>query len=331
MKMSNMNDNITKTINWVNEYVQDKALVLKEDNTVCRLLPLSISAPYQFLSGTFSGISILWVLLKHYEDIVPSIIKRHSEIISKASGLIPIFVIEKIESYKIQRLAKACVNFIIKDKVIYLPDLLFIVRNHPKIDVPIDKEIDKIPALSQLMVLYHIQKHTLNGLSTKQIADTFNVSYATAIRGIVWLMDKGVLSQTGKKEKLVKFNYDGKALWEFCANSFRNPIESLHQTDEIERVENFSTAGEAALGRYTMLSEHAMTIAISKKTLSRMNKQSKGWDKYGDLKVQTWIYDPELMADGDVVDRLSLYLSLKDYHDERVQIELENMINEIKW
>jgi hypothetical protein len=38
-----------------------------------------------------------------------------------------------------------------------------------------------------------------------------------------------------------------------------------------------------------------------------------------------WSYKPELFAKERVVDRLSLYLSLKDNEDERVQAALEGI------
>jgi hypothetical protein len=51
----------------------------------------------------------------------------------------------------------------------------------------------------------------------------------------------------------------------------------------------------------------------------------------GEVEVEVWKYNPALLSESGVVDRLSLYLLLKDYDDERVQIELEHMIHEIKW
>lgn len=329
--MSEMNDNITKTIAWMNENILFKALVLKEDKAISRNIPMNVSAPYHFFYGSFSDIPVVWVIIKHYEDISPSILKRHSEIINNACGLIPIFIIQKIESYKIQRLTKTHVNFIIKNKVIYLPDLLFVVRNQTKTELSLEKVGKEIPAMAQLMVLYQIQKKSLNGLSSKQIALLFNVSYSTIKRAVAWLIDNGVIRQKGKKEKVILFNYEGKTLWNFCEKFLRNPIEISHFSTETARIKEFKIAGESALSRYTLLSENTLTIAISKKELTRMNKQFKNWDRYGDCQVQTWIYDPKILADGDSVDRLSLYLSLKENYDERVQIELDNMINDLKW
>ena len=47
--------------------------------------------------------------------------------------------------------------------------------------------------------------------------------------------------------------------------------------------------------------------------------------------IEVWRYNPMLLAKSNVVDPLSLYLSLKTNEDERVRIELKNLINNVKW
>ena len=56
-----------------------------------------------------------------------------------------------------------------------------------------------------------------------------------------------------------------------------------------------------------------------------MNKQ------HGDYRIEIWKYNPALLSKGEQVDRLSLYLSLKDSDDERVQKECDTLIDEMKW
>jgi Tfp pilus assembly protein PilO len=48
-------------------------------------------------------------------------------------------------------------------------------------------------------------------------------------------------------------------------------------------------------------------------------------------EIQVWSYDPKLFAVAGVVDRLSLFLSLRDEKDERVEAALEQMMKEMPW
>ena len=88
-------------------------------------------------------------------------------------------------------------------------------------------------------------------------------------------------------------------------------------------------AGETAMGHYTMLAEPAtLVVAIDKATAKRnaamINKE------YGDIKVEVWKYSPALLSESEWTDRLSLYLSMKDSEDERIQMECDTLIEEMK-
>jgi len=49
------------------------------------------------------------------------------------------------------------------------------------------------------------------------------------------------------------------------------------------------------------------------------------------MKIEIWSYSPDLLSESPVVDPLSLYLSLRNSEDERVQQQLETLIAGIKW
>ena len=62
-----------------------------------------------------------------------------------------------------------------------------------------------------------------------------------------------------------------------------------------------------------------------KETGIRTDKQ------YGINVIEIWRYDPlPLSLDGNV-DKLSLYLSMRNNQDERIQIELEQLIDTMIW
>ena len=53
--------------------------------------------------------------------------------------------------------------------------------------------------------------------------------------------------------------------------------------------------------------------------------------EYGDIRVEVWKYAPTLLSVDGWVDRISLYLCLKDSEDERIQLECDTLIEEMKW
>jgi hypothetical protein len=48
-------------------------------------------------------------------------------------------------------------------------------------------------------------------------------------------------------------------------------------------------------------------------------------------EIEVWSYPPDLFAERDIVDQLSLYLSLKADSDERTETSLEEMMRKLGW
>ena len=46
-------------------------------------------------------------------------------------------------------------------------------------------------------------------------------------------------------------------------------------------------------------------------------------------RMESWKYDPWVLAENDVVDRCSLYLSLRNSGDERIQKEIKTLIERL--
>ena len=49
------------------------------------------------------------------------------------------------------------------------------------------------------------------------------------------------------------------------------------------------------------------------------------------VEVQTWTYDPNILAESGVIDRLSLYLSVRGNPDERVAQAAEELLETFEW
>ena len=89
-------------------------------------------------------------------------------------------------------------------------------------------------------------------------------------------------------------------------------------------------SGETAMGHYTMLAEPAAPIVAIDKVMAREDAALLS-KQYGYIKVEVWKYSPLLLSENGIVDRLSLYLSMRDSDDERIQLECDTLIKEMKW
>ena len=94
-------------------------------------------------------------------------------------------------------------------------------------------------------------------------------------------------------------------------------------------------AGESALARYTMLAStsdrNAGHSVIALERALRRGSRSPLRLAFDDerTEIQTWAYDPEILARDGVIDRLSLYLSVRASPDERVAQAAEELNGDV--
>ncbi len=119
-------------------------------------------------------------------------------------------------------------------------------------------------------------------------------------------------------------------LFEQMKPCLRNPVRKKGYIFKSELLQKMTKAGMSALSEVSFLSSPVMPIyAIEKsqaKTLSLLEEQL---DSQNQVEIEIWDYDPlTLSGDGKTIDPLSLATSLLDLQDERVEMEIEKMLEE---
>ena len=185
-----------------------------------------------------------------------------------------------------------------------------------------------MPPVAQLLMLYHLETRIIDGLTTSEIAELTGLAYPTINVALRWLVTNNIIALVGSKQKHVQITMSREELWNKSLPLMSSPIERILFTDT--KPEGSLMAGETAMGHYTMLAEPATPViaidkATAKKNAAIMNKE------YGDIKVEVWKYSPALLSEDEWADRLSLYLCMKDSEDERIQMESDTLIEEMKW
>ena len=251
-----------------------------------------------------------------------------------------LFVLERIEipvvyvfnqteivSYNLERMRSRGINFIIPNKEIFTPILAICVQKSPKV---LPRETKFFTPLAQFLLLYHLQKELLNGLTTQQLSDKFGHPYRTIYDAVKVLQKIGFCNFIGTKEKHLQFVARGKELWEKAQDFFQNPVERNLFTDQTPNEKQVCISSDNALSHHTMLNDQIRkTYAVWKNEVENLTIATNEYS--GESTVEVWRYDPKPLSEGGFVDKLSLYLLFKDDTDPRVEKELEIMINEMLW
>lgn len=286
-------------------------------------LPLYLTGAYELFKGELLGKDICFAIVDKDADTTPAQYSKRGKTLLEITNMVPVFVLENIASYNAQRMTKHRVNFIVPGKQLFLPSLLMDLgkkKEEPTVLVT-------IPATAQLLILYHLEMGLLHGKTGQEIAATLGTSTASVTRAIQWLTSNGLAVFKGGKTKHLRFLHTGKALWTAACDYMKTPVLKTVRTDT---TPDGLICGQNALAEYGMIIEanHKM-VAISQKEYRAIKPSTD--PLFGENEIQVWAYNPQNLAKIFVVDKLSLYLSMRDNTDERVQKELKTMIEEMIW
>ena len=288
-------------------------------------IPMNVSSNFVFYEGHVLGQSVLFAYLKDGDSVPPAQLNKQLGIIHRQTQLVVVLITPCISSYNKIRLVAQKVNFVIPNKQMFLPSLLLDIKPDRKVGSDLK---ETIPPFAQCLLLYHLQFGSIVGASGYGLSDKFGVSYATANKSLRWLVSKDLIVLEGVKTKTVQIDLSKRELWNKALPMLVSPIEQLYYTDAI--LEGLQISGVNALASYTMLNEESRQCwALTRKELKALDIVTD--KQFGENEIQVWKYNPKMLSTEGVVDKLSLYLSLKDNDDERIQIELERLINEMSW
>ena len=113
-------------------------------------------------------------------------------------------------------------------------------------------------------------------------------------------------------------------------DSYQTLIRKMDET----MPDSVFLAGESCLSEYSMLNAPRTEVYACNKRQKEIHQRTEVFpmlDTGEYVELELWKYPPELFATDGKVDIISLYCSLKANPDERVEGELESLLEEIKW
>jgi hypothetical protein len=318
--------------NYLNEIFGEHVNIVAVREAQMNKLPLYIGSLYTLWKVDLLNRHVYLALSKTDELQSPDQYKKHMDILQGILGVPVILVLKGTESYNRNRLIQKKVNFILENKQIFLPDLLVDLKDYLK---PEKARKEHLTPAAQYILLFHIQKQSLNATTYKLLSGILPYNYLTVSRAVENLKSFGLCFMEGGKEKLFRFEENRKELWQKALPFLTNPIKkTVYINDDLpERYQMRTNIN--ALAHYSAINDERLSyFAISVRDFQFLHKQGKirMFSEYdGTYFIEQWKYEPTGLADHGFVDRLSLYLTFRDNKDERIEGEIEKMMGEIKW
>lgn len=297
-------------------------------------LPPILRERYRFAEMRLLGTTCLLMIDADEGELSPATVRKHIDLVRQKSDAAVIYVRPQVTAYNRKRLIEQKVPFIVPGNQMYLPMLGLDLREHFK------RERAKPPTLgpaTQALVLHALLREAGDFLMPAEIARRLGYSAMTMTRAFDELeaVQLGEIAMRGR-ERCLRFAKDRRELWEKAEPLLRSPVTKRLLIRRVPLGASALLAGLAALARYSMLAPPVHPVhALGRedwKAVRASHKIVQVPEPDADAQeIEVWSYRPALLADGDRVDPLSLYLSLRDNRDERVEAALEEMMRTLAW
>ncbi|OFZ52136.1 MAG: hypothetical protein A2417_13060 [Bdellovibrionales bacterium RIFOXYC1_FULL_37_79] len=294
--------------------VQGKLLKLKN-------LPALYQGMYDFEELDIHEKAYLVIKVKD-KTLGPKDFKKHSRVFKESLDYPQIWYLKELHFNKVQRMIQNELNFIIEDKQVHLPS----------VNISIKHEVGKIKVVTQLsrlsvnMLIREILKGDLSGKNKVELAELFQTTKMTAGRAIEPLLANELCEESNVGVfKKIHFR-ERTELWAYLKENVDSPVKEVIYFDKVPKA--LPLSGISALSKQTLLAEDEIpTFASDKRAFNkRFANTVSVLEEFAKARIELWDR-PTTLQENDCINVIDIYLVLKEVSDERVQIELEGLLN----
>lgn len=300
-------------------------------------LPPYLKAAYGFFEGCLHGAPVLWLFVEERRP-TPAALRKHIAAVAPLWGETMVAVFRELPSYERQRLIQHGVSFVVPGTQLYLPDMGVDFRSRARAARRLYETVLRPSA--QVVLLHLLEAVADTPFTAVELAKVLGYTKMTMARAVSELENAGFIKvrRTGRANEF-QLAAPRREVWTAAQDRLLSPV-ARRVTVQATGEAVGPLAGLSALAAYTMLAAPAVPVravglARAKELDEIRREQGADWmllaREEDEQQLEVWSYDPRVLGDGPAVDRLSLYLSLRDDQDERVQQALEQLLEGVSW
>jgi DNA-binding MarR family transcriptional regulator len=297
-------------------------------------LPIFLRNLYIFFVVRILGVPCLVMAAKDKEEQTPATIQKHMLQVRKRWQDEVIYLQQKMTAYNRKRLIQHKIPFVVPLNQMYLPFLGIDLREHFK---NIREAEASFSPSTQVVILFYLFNNGQLHLTPKTLANELGYTTMTMTRALDELDGTGLgtIVMEGR-ERILRFDRDKKKVWKTALERLRSPVKRRlwvkYPFNNLLEIK----AGLSALAHFSNLAEPANPVlALEGKQWKRVKANDGAMildiAEPSASELEIWSYSPMLFTKKGVVDRFSLYLSMKEDNDERVQSALGEMMEQVEW
>jgi len=289
-------------------------------------LPAIISRAYDFSEVTICGVKCLSIRPVGELAALPTL-KKHLAIISKAANTPVVAKLDGINSRQRKALIAEQIPFVVENTQIYLPFLGVALQERYAAQRTSSEKLAPSAQLFFLQFLYSGDAEILTGDAGKALG----ISPMQVTRAVRQLETLGLVTGTSDGIfKSISSNLDKAELFKKAQPHLINPVRRRIYVDKADLPAGLPLTGESALSELTMLNPPSTEVRAYFGKVGDLRGTDILIDNDTQAEVEIWLYEPDkLTQKRGVVDALSLFLSLDDADDVRLETERDELLARI--
>jgi len=253
------------------------------------------------------------------------------------AGVPVVYVTGALASYERKRLIEQKVPFLVPGNQLYLPDLGVDLREYFR-RRPAAADTALSPATQALLIAALLRKPWRAEWQPAEMVNELGYTTMTLSRVVRELTGAGVAKlRIEGRTRWLQVEGAPADTWERAVPLLRSPVKRRFWALRIPnwKAPRVRLAGLSALARCSMIAEPQWpTYAIGPalwKTVTQADIEVLPEHLPGACEYEVWHYNPGLIQGSEIVDPLSLTLSLQGNSDERVQLALDELKEHMPW
>ena len=299
--------------------------IWKESNK----LPYFLSDEYNFQSVTLDSLKCIFISPKEELPIITTL-KKHLTAIQKISTLPIVVELDSITRQKRKSLIENRIPFVVNEKQIYLPFLGVALRE--KFDSSAHVlQLEKLLPSAQ-MILFAFIYDGCKPMFLSELAKRFEFSSMSVLRAANQLNALNLVDiTTAGRSKVINCDLSPRDLFEKAKPYLITPVRKKVYINKNDIDCTMFKSGLSAVSSYGMLNVPQLETYGTITQIKNTAYSDTLIDTDNQCALEFWKYDTTKLSDNNSADVLSLAVSLEDNFDERVHIEIDNLLNEKVW
>ena len=295
-----------------------------------RSMPLVVTSGYKFCKCRVLGSECVLAMAAENAVHTPRRVQKQLALVEAEMKMPVVFATRRLQPHDKARYVALRVPLVVPGKVAYLP-FVGAMQDTSHRDFVVNSST--LSAVAQQVVLAFLEHRIAAPVGVKEVVELLGYSIPAVQNSFRELEYFGIGERVRRKSSRAfefVFSASGRRLWEKARPFLASPVRKVVGL-AIPPHEGCVVAGVDALAALGRLNDQPPTVFAT--AFDRFAK--RGFDivsVFGaPYLLQLWSYAPQRLGGDRGMDVLSLVLSLGDERDDRVQIEIDRILEEFKW